>query len=152
MKGGDDPVQVAEVVQMVGVHVEDDADGGGHLKIVILKFAGLAHHGVVGAGVAVGVDDRQTTADEDAGVGAGSQQSMAEHRRGGGLAVGARHRDGIAKLTGDSTQQDGPLHHRDASFCRGDEFGIVGGDGGGVHHQICPLHVGGGVTQRDGNA
>ncbi len=137
---------------MVGVHIEYHRDGRGHLQIMVLKFAGLAHKYVRITGAAIGIDQRKPSADKDGGVMIGLKQNLRYHGRGGGFAVRAGDGDGRGEAAGQLTQQLGALHGRDTAFGGGEQLGVVRPNGGGVHHQIGVADVFGGLRHKDGDA
>ena len=67
-EGADDAVKGAEIVEMVGVDIEDDGYGGGHGQVMILKLARLADHDIAFSRPAVGPNQGQPSADEYGGV------------------------------------------------------------------------------------
>jgi hypothetical protein len=124
-------VEVAPVVQVLGVDVGDDGHGGLQLQERPVALVGLDHDPValadLGVG-AVGVDD--PAVDHGRVQGAGVQQG-GDHRGGGGLAVRAAHGD--RELQPHQLGQHlGAAHQRQALVAAGGHLDVVGLDRGGI--------------------
>ena len=110
-----------------------------------LQYVALAHP------VAL-AQQRQRAADHDGGILLGRHEDMGGHGGGGGLAVGARHAQGVAVRLHDSAPALCPLVDGDAPGDGPGDLGVAVMDGGGADHQIAVLQVVGAVADGNGNA
>ncbi len=133
-------VEVAPVVEVLGVDVGDHRDGGLQAQEGAVGFVGLHHDPValadLGVG-AVGVDD---PAVDHRGVQVPGVEQGGDHRGGGGLAVGAAHRDRELQ-THQLGQHLGAPHQGDAPLARARELGIVRLDRGRIDHRRDALDI-----------
>jgi hypothetical protein len=109
---------------------------GRRLKVPSLSSASTTIHSPcaharVGA---IGVDD---PAIDHGGVEPARVQQRGDHRGGGGLAVGAGHRD-VGFQPHQLGQHLGPAHHRQAARAGGVQFGVARLDRGGDHDDLRP--------------
>ena len=79
--------------------------------------------------------------DQNGGVKLRFQQNLGNHGGAGGLSVGAGHPDRASVAAQNPPQENGTLHHRDAKLLCLKQLGIVGRDGGRIHHEVGPLHL-----------
>ena len=147
-----DIIQRFEVVEVVGVDIEDDRDVGRELQECVHIFARLTHDDVAVADIAVAADEGQLAANDGGGVKAGADQHLAEHRGGGSFAVSAGYGDAAPVAAGDNTQHDAALDGGNALLTRGNQLGVILFDGGGIDHQLCTVDVLGAVTHAHGDA
>ncbi len=127
-----DGVEGLEVIEMLGVDIGDHRDIGWKLEEGAVALVGLDHHPLAfaKAGVgAIGVDD---AAVDDRGV-ERARVEQGRHQRGRRrLAMRAGDRDALLEPH-EFGQHFGAAHHRQASFARRREFGIVALDRGRDH-------------------
>ena len=145
-------VQILEEVQMVGLHVQDDRDGGMEGEEGVVVLAGLHDDGAAVAHAVSRLEKRQRAADHDGGVLVGGHHDVRAHGGGGRLAVGAADAQGVCVVLGDRAPGLGALKDRDALFVGGDDLGIVVMHGGGAHDKLHIFgDVFGAVPDKDGN-
>ena len=118
-------VQVLEEVQMVGLDVENDRDGGEEAQKRVAVFAALGDDGVAVADAVAGVEQRQRTADHYGGVGVRRHEDVCRHAGGGRFAVRAGDAQGVAVAVHDRAPRLRPLKDRDAACDRAGDLGIV---------------------------
>ena len=152
VEGLDDVVERAEVVEVVAVDVQNDAERGVQLQEGVDIFAGLADHGVALADAAVAADEGQLAADDGARVAARLDQDLREHAGRGRLAVRAGDGDGVRKLLREQAEHHRALERRDALFARGDKLRVILLCGGGVDDELRVADVLGAVAHADRDA
>ena len=109
-----DRIERLEVIEMFGIDVGDDHDIGRQFQEGAVALVGLHHHPVAGAETrigAIGVDD---AAIDHGGIEAAGIEQGCDHRRGRGLAVGARDRH-AAFQPHQFGEHFGAPHHRNAA-------------------------------------
>lgn len=136
-----DIVERFEVVEMICVDVGDDGDIRIQLEEGIDIFARLADDDIALTDIAVAAEERQLAADDRGGIEARSDQRLAEHSGGRGLAVGTRDRDGAVVAAGDDTEHHRALDGGDAFFFSRNKLGVILLDGGGVDDQLSAFNV-----------
>ena len=134
-------VDIPVAVQMIRINVQHHRHGGAHLQEAAAELAGLRQEGLPLADAGGAADGVQLAADVDGGIRAPLHQDLAEHGGGGGFAVSSAHTHRLPVALHQLAQERCPLHGRDAQPLRLYPLGVVGGDGGGVHHQIRPMDV-----------
>jgi hypothetical protein len=145
-------VQVLEEVQMVGLDVENDRDGGEEAQERVAVFAALGDDGVAVADAVAGVEQRQCAADHHGGVGVRSHEDVRRHAGGGRFAVRAGDAQGVAVAVHDRAPRLRTLKDRDAACDRAGDLGIVVVDGSGADNKIGIAEIVRRVTDGDGNA
>lgn len=145
-------MQVLEEVQMVGLDVENDRDGGEEAQERVAVFAALGDDGVAVADAVAGVEQRQCAADHHGGVGVRSHEDVCRHAGGGRFAVRAGDAQGVAVAVHDRAPRLRTLKDRDAACDRAGDLGIVVVDGGGADDKIGIAEIVRRVTDGHGNA
>ena len=139
------------VVQVIGVDVRHQGDGGVVEQERTVRFVGLDHEQLPRAGGRAHAEGAEHAAVDEARIGSEPQQRRDDHRRRGGLAVGARHRDQAVPL-GQPGQRDGTVQHGEAGGPRREVFRVVFRDGAGDHDGVGTENVLGRVTDRHADA
>jgi hypothetical protein len=116
--------QVTEKVQMIGLDIQYDRDGGEEGEKRIAVFAGLQHNGVPLAHTVSGAQQGQGAADHDGGVQPGGHDDMGAHGGGGGFTVGARDAKGVAIAPHQGAPGLCALEYGDAGGAGRGDFGI----------------------------
>ena len=145
---GLDGGEVAPVVEVVGLDVGDHRHLGVELGEGAVALVGLHHEQVAGVPRRARAEGVDVAADDERRREPGLLQDQGQHRRGRGLAVGARHGERPAH-PGDGGQGLGPVDDEGPGLARGAHLGVGPGDGGGHHHHVDPLDVGRGVAHLD---
>ena len=146
-----DVLVVAVVVEVLGVDVGDDGDGGREVQERAVGLVGLGDQQVAGAARGVGAERVELAADDDGGIEAGLAQHRGDQRGGGGLAV--RAGDGDAVLEPHQLGEHlGARDHGDAALARDHELGVVALHRGREHHHVGVRHVLGAVADVDRGA
>ncbi len=148
VEGVDEVVEVAVVVEMVGLDVGHHRDLRIELQERAVALVGLDDDPLAGVPHRVGADLVDVTPDEKARVQPGFDQDQGQHRGGRGLAVGPGHGD-AATARGDGGQGLGPAEHHQAPSAALDDLGVCVGDGGGHRHHLGVDHMGGVVAHED---
>ncbi len=143
--------QVAVVVEVVGLHVGDDRDLGVELGEGAVALVGLDDEQVAPTPHRTGADLVDVAAHDERRRQPRLDQHQGQHRRRGGLAVGARDRERAAHA-GDGGQHLGPAQHRDAALAGGGDLGVALRDGRRHRHHVGPLDVGRLVADRHRDA
>ena len=138
--------QILEEVQMVGVYVEDHRHGGEEIQKGVAVFAGLQNDGVALSHPVAGVEQRQRAADHNGGILLRRHEDMGGHGRGGGLAVGTGHAQGVAVALHDAAPRLRPLVYGDAPCDGPGDLRIAVVNGSGADHRIAVFQVFGGVA------
>ena len=133
--------QVGKVVQMVGIHIQDDRHRGEEGEEGVAILAGFQNNGVPFANPVSHPQHGQRAADHHRGVGLGGHEDVGTHGGGGGLAVGAGNAQGVGVVTHNGAPCLRPLEHGDAGGPGGGNFGIVVVDGGGADHALGALYT-----------
>ena len=145
------PVEAAIMFEMLGIDVGHDRDRPVEPQEAAVALVGLDHHpvGLAEPGVgAIAVDD---PAVDHRRVDPAGVEHRGDHRRRGGLAVGARDRDGRLHphQFGQHFRAADP---RQAALDRGDDFGIVGADRGRADDHRGIAQIVRGLADRHRNA
>jgi len=125
LEGGLERLERAVVVQVVRLDVGHDRQGGLEDLERAVALVGLDHQEVAAVPHRIGADLAHVRTDQKRRGEAGLDQDEGQHRRGRGLAVGARHRHRAAG-GGDGGEHLGPAHHHDATAAGRVELDIVG--------------------------
>ena len=141
-----DIVERLEVVEVIGVDVEDHGDIRIEFEEGVDIFARLAYDDIALTDIAVAADEGQLAADDRGGIEARADQRLAEHSGSGGLSVSTRDRDTAVISAGDDTEHHTALNGGDALFLCCNKLGIVGLDSGGIYDQLSSVDVLGSVT------
>ena len=143
-------------VEVVGLHVGDDGDVGAVGEERAVALVGLDDEGRAATEGGVGAELRDLATGGERGVGPGGDQRDDEHRRGGGLAVGAGDRD-PARAAHQRGERLGPVQHPQARGAGGGELDVVvadrrrhhdGVDVGDVRRVVAEVDAGTAVAQR----
>ncbi len=147
-----DVLQVLEEVQMVGVDIQNDSDGGGEVQEGVAVFAGLHDDGVAMAHPMARIQQVQVAANHNRGVDASLHGNMGHHRGSGGFAVGAGEADGV--FIGGHNVAPGlrALKHRNILGGGSNDFGVFVVDCGGADDAVGPIDILGLVTNGNGDA
>jgi hypothetical protein len=137
------------VVEVVGLDIGDDRDGGVVEQERPVALVSLGDEDVAAAVVGVGARVVEIAADREGRVRTAVLQRDREHRRRGRLAVGAGHRDAAPPDHGGS-QRGGPRDHRDSPPDGLDDLRVAGPDRRGDHHGLGVGDVVGPVAEMDG--
>ncbi len=108
----------------------------------------LGHQEFAAAQAGVGAGRLQPAADDEGGIQSPFGQHARDQAGGGGLAMGAGHRDPLLEAH-ELRQHQRPWHHRDVAFPRRHHFRVVRFHGGGGHHHVGLAHVAGVVAAED---
>ncbi len=146
------PFQVAMAFQVVGLDVGHHGDLRPQQQERAITLVGLHQEPLAAAGVPVGPGTGTGTGkvrpDRERGIEAGRQHRGGEQRGGGGLAVGAGHRD--APPAGDHRRQRRcPAQHPQPALPAGHQLGVVRVDGGGVDQRVGAVQVARVLPDRD---
>ena len=144
--------QILEEVQMVGVYVEDHRHRGEEVQERVAVFAALQNDGVPLSHPVAGVQQRQGAADHNGGVLLRCHKDVGGHGRGGGLAVGAGHAQGVAVAPHDAAPRLRPLVYGDAPRDGPGDLRVAVVDGGGADHRVAAFQILGGVADGHLNA
>ena len=109
----------------------------GELEERAVRLVGLGHDPVALAPARIGPAGAHLAAHDEGRVASGLEQHVGDHGRGGGLAVGAGHRDRALEPR-ELAQQVAAVAHRGAGGPGRGELGVVIGDRGG-HNHLGPL-------------
>ena len=129
-------VDILEIIQMVGVDVQDDLRPGPQRKEAIHIFARLCHEILTLAHLDVAVELVEDAAHQHRGRVVSRLQNEAHHGRGRGLAVGTGDRDGDLVVRHDGAQRIRPGNDGDASSSGFRQLRIFHGDRSGIDQQI----------------
>ena len=139
-------VKVLEIVQMVGLNVVHDGDGGVEIQERVAVFAALHDNGVAGADAVACVQQREIAAHHNGRVALCLHENMRQHAGRGGLAVCAGHADGVFVFAHDHTPGLRPLEHGDALRAGRGDLGSVGVGGGRADDAVRALNILGAVA------
>ena len=135
-----DLVEVAVVVQVVGLDVRHEHRARRQVRERLVALVGLHHVVPARPRVRVRAVGAHDAADEERGVLAHGVQHAGQHGRRGGLAVRARHGKRL-QVAAQVREHLRTVPDGQAPLLGGDELGVVVQDGRGHHH-----HVGRGVV------
>ena len=141
-------VDILEVVQMVGVDVQDDLRPGPQRKEAIHIFARLCHEILTLPHLDVAVELVEDAAHQHRGRVVSRLQNEAHHGSGRGLAVGTGDRDGDLVVRHNGTQRIRPGNDGDAPSSGLRQFRVLHGDRGGIDQQIRIAQIIGVVTDK----
>ena len=141
MEGLDDVFEGAEVVEVIGIDIQDDGGIGFELEVVIHELAGLTHENIARSHAAAAVNRRELAADDRRQVNACIHKDLGQHRGGRGLAVGAGDTDRITIPTGNQTQHLASLQHRHTGSLGSNQFRIVRHDRSCMHDQVSAFDI-----------
>src|SRR5207245_3830608 len=144
----DDRFEVPEVFEVIRLDVGDDSDLGMKLVEAAVVLVGFHDGESAASTLRVRADVSQDAADDDGRIESGLFQDDGDHRRGGGLAVGAGNADG-ALFGRDLAEHLLSLHHANASGVCGVDLRVLPSDRRGDHDQIDPGEVGRVVADAD---
>jgi hypothetical protein len=122
---------------VVELHAGHDGHLARELEEGAIRFVGLHHRPGAAAPPRVGAERAQLAADQETRVQACVHESERGHRGGGGLAVGARHRDRALERA-HLAEQVAPVQNRGARSQSAGKLGVVCADGRG-HDDLRPL-------------
>ncbi len=148
LEGPFDGLEVAPVVQMLGIDVGDHRHGGLQIEEGAVALVGLDHHPFALAGLGVGAIGVDHPAVHHRGIDTPGVQQRRHQRGGGGLAVGAGDGDRVFQPH-QLGQHLGALDQRDAPLLGGHQLGIVRLDGGRIDHRGGALDVGAVLADED---
>lgn len=138
-KGRFNGLNILEIIEMIGVDIENYGQGGEEAQKAILVFAGLRHKEILPAHLGRASDQGKGAAQVDGGMLPGQLQDGSDHRGCRGLSMGAGYADdfliGLHKLP----QQGAALHNGDPQLVSHCDLRIAVGDGGGAHDKARPL-------------
>ena len=118
-------IERAEIVEMIGIDICDDADGGVELQERIDIFTRFANNVRTFADSAVAVDERQLAADDGARVTSGFNQDLREHAGRRRFAVRAGNRNGVCKLLRQKAEHHGTLQRRNTLCTRRNKLRVI---------------------------
>ena len=147
-EGVADRVEVAVVIEVLGVHGRDDGDRRRQLQERAVGLVGFRHQELAPAEAGVRAEVRHATADHDRRVEATLREHGPDHRRGRGLAVGAGHRDPVLEPH-QLGQHLGPRNGRDLVLARRLDLDVVARDRGRIDDHVSALDVLGAVADED---
>ncbi len=149
-EGLPDMVDVPEKIQMICIHIEDDADLREKTQETVGVLTGLRDKIAGLANPDVPADRGQDAAHGDGGVTAAFQQDVGDHGCGRGLAVGAGDGDGHLIIGHDLPQEFGAGQHGDSIFHGTGVLRVIRVDSGCVDHQAdAAAYVGGALSDLD---
>ena len=131
-----DILDIFEKVQMVSIHVEDQADLREKTQETVGILAGFCDKGTGVAGTDISADRGQDSADGNRGITLGGEKNVGTHGGSGGFSVCSGDCDGSFVI----------FHHLSQKLCAGEHgegagsgllvFGVVRVDGGSVDDNV----------------
>ena len=131
-----DVVDVLEIIQMVGVNVQDDLRPGPQRQEAVHVLAGFRNEVLALAHLYVAVELVEDAAHQHRRGIVRRFEDKAHHGRGRGLAVGTGDRDGDLVVRHDGAQRIRPGNDGDAPSSGLRQFRVFHGDRGGIHQQV----------------
>src|SRR5215470_7975106 len=135
-----DRVEARVVVEVLGVDRRDDRDRRRQLQEGAVGLVGLGHEELALPEPRVGAEARHPAAHDDRGIEPSLGQDRADHRRGRGLAVGARHRDAVLEAH-QLGEHLGPRDRRNLALAGRLDLDVVARHGRGVDDDVRALDV-----------
>ena len=129
-------IERAEIVEMIGIDICDDADGGVELQERIDIFTRFANNIRTFADSAVAVDERKLAADDGARVTSGFNQDLREHTGRRRFAVRAGNRNRVCKLLRQKAEHHGTLQRRNTLCTRRNKLRVILLCSRRVHHDL----------------
>ena len=129
-------VQILEKVEMVGINVENDADGREEAQKAVGVFAGFCDKKIASANSDIAADGFKHAADGDGRIQRSLHCNVGEHGGSGGFSVCSRNSHTGLVIAHHLSEKLGTGQHGDAGRLRCRKFGIVGMNCRCIHDQV----------------
>ena len=126
---------------MVGLHVQNDRDGGEEAQKRVAVFAALGDDRVALADAITGMEKLKRAANHDSRILLRGHEDVRRHRSGRRLAVRAGDAEGVFVALHNSAPSLRALENGDAARHRAGDLGIIVVDGGGADNKVALAKV-----------
>ena len=142
-------IDILEIIQMIGIDIEDNFDFRSQAEKTVHVFAGFRYEEIAFSDFDISVKFVQIAADQNRGVLFCIVQDERDHRSGRRLAVGAGYGDAGGIVVHESSQSFSSRDGRDTRFAGSQQLRIFPGYSGGIDYEISSGDIAGVMSFED---